>query len=73
MSYLYLHFNKADLNKPWAVLETNKNRSVMLNTSSATELEVNVPCKTFVGKFHYFYCEGKIEWQGTKAVINPLK
>lgn len=70
MSYLYLHFNKADLNKPWSILETDKDRTVMLGTSSATELEVNVPCKTFVGKFHYFACEGVVTWDKTKAIIN---
>lgn len=73
MPYLYLHFNKSNLSQPWAILETNKDRTVMLNTNSATELEVNVPCKTFVGKYHYFYCEGEVTWQGTKAVINPVK
>jgi len=71
MSHLYLHFNKADLNKPWSILETNEDRTVMLKTNSATELEVNVPCKTFVGKFHYFACEGVVTWDGTKAIINP--
>lgn len=70
MSYLYLHFNKGNLSKPWLILETNEDRTIMLNTNSATELEVNVPCKTFVGKFHYFACEGVVTWDGTKAIIN---
>lgn len=72
MSYFYLHFSKVP-GTPWAVLETNENRTVMLNSNLATELEINVPCKTFIGKYHYFHCEGEIEWQGTKAIINPVK
>jgi len=31
-----------------------------------------VPCKTFVGKFHYFQCEGIVTWEGTKATINAV-
>jgi len=73
MSYFYLHFSKADPLLSWSVLETNKDRTVMLNQNAASKIEVNVPCKTFVSKYHYFYCEGEIEWQGTKAIINPVK
>lgn len=42
----------------------------MISQKAASELEINVPCKTFVGKFHYFQCEGVVIWNGTKAIIN---
>lgn len=70
MAFLYLNFNKATLETPWVVSETNKNRTVMISQKPASELEINVPCKTFVGKFHYFACEGVVTWDGTKAIIN---
>lgn len=72
MSYIYLNFSKVK-DVPWAVSVTNADRTELISHANASDLEVNVPCKTFVGKLHYFYCEGEIEWQGTKAVINPLK
>ncbi len=73
MSYIYLNFNKLTPEKPWVVTETSEDRKVLYTQELATELEVNVSCKTFVGKYHYFFCEGVLEWQGTKAIINPVK
>ena len=73
MSYIYLNFSKGNKESPWMVTITNTDRTELISQNNATELEVNVPCKTFVGKFHYFYCEGVITWDGTKAIINPMK
>ena len=70
MAYIYLNFSKPTLATPWIVTETNKDRTVLISQELATELEVNVPCKTFVGKFHYLACEGVVTWDGTKAIIN---
>ena len=70
MAFYYLNFSKGH-SEPWVVSETNKNRTEMISQRHATELEINVPCKTFVGKFHYFQCEGIVTWEGTKATINP--
>jgi hypothetical protein len=73
MAYIYLNFSKGTPKTPWAVTVTNSDRTELFSQELAAELEVNVPCKTFTGKFHYFYCEGEVTWQGTKAVINPVK
>ncbi len=73
MAFLYLNFSKSTPETPWVVSETNKNRTMMISQKVASELEINVPCKTFVGKFHYFACEGVVTWDGTKAAINPIK
>lgn len=70
MAFYYLNFNKETLKTPWVVSETNENRTKMISQKAAAELEINVPCKTFVGKFHYFQCEGIVTWEGTKATIN---
>jgi len=70
MSYIYLNFSRVK-DVPWMVTETNANRTELISQINASELEVNVPCKTFVGKYHYFYCEGMVTWDGTKAIINP--
>lgn len=70
MAYLYLRFNKQTLSTPWIITETNEDRKALISENLASDLEVNVPCKTFVGKFHYFYCEGTVTWDGTKAIIN---
>lgn len=70
MSYIYLNFSKGNKKSPWMVTETNADRSQIISQSNASEIEVNVPCKTFAGKFHYFYCEGTVAWDGTKAIIN---
>ena len=72
MAFLYLNFSKATPDIPWVVSHTNKDRTVMISQRQASELEINVPCKTFVGKFHYFQCEGIVTWNGTKATINPV-
>jgi hypothetical protein len=72
MSHIYLNFSRVQYT-PWAVTVTNADRTELISCANASELEVNVPCKTFVGRYHYFYCEGEVEWQGTKAVINPVK
>ena len=71
MAFLYLNFNKAALATPWVVTETSEDRTVMISQKHASELVINVPCRTFVGKFHYYQCEGTVTWQGTKAIINP--
>lgn len=70
MAFYYLNFSKDTPETPWVVSETNENRTQMISQKTATELEINVPCKTFVGKFHYFQCEGVITWNETKAIIN---
>lgn len=70
MAFLYLNFSKSTPEVPWVVSETNKKRTIMISQKYASELEINVPCKTFVGKFHYFACEGVVTWNGTKAIIN---
>ena len=69
MSYIYLNFSRIK-DTPWAVTVTSADRKELISQKFATELEVNVPCKTFVGKFHYFACEGVVTWDGTKAIIN---
>lgn len=71
MAHIYLNFNKLTPETPWVVSETSKDRKALLSQKLATEIEVNVPCRTFVGKFHYFYCEGILTWDGTKATISP--
>ena len=70
MAFYYLNFNKEALETPWVVSETNKKRTIMISQKAASELQINVPCKTYVGKFHYFQCEGVVVWDGTKATIN---
>ena len=70
MAFYYLNFSKDTPKTPWVVTETNENRTAMISQKQASELEINVPCKTFVGKFHYFQCEGVVTWDGTKATIN---
>jgi hypothetical protein len=72
MAFYYLNFNKGTPPTPWVISETNPDRTVLISQDNASELEINVPCKTFVGKFHYFACEGEIKWQGTTAIINPI-
>jgi hypothetical protein len=72
MAYIYLNFSKNTPKKPWVVTVTNANRTELISQEFATELEINVPCKTFVGKFHYFACEGKVKWEDTTAIINPI-
>lgn len=72
MASYYLNFNRDTPETPWVVSETNENRTQMISQKFASELEINVPCKTFVGKFHYFQCEGVVTWDGTKAIINFL-
>jgi len=71
VAFYYLNFCKATPDVPWNVTETNEDRTQMISQKQASELEINVPCKTFVGKFHYFQCEGVATWNGTKAIINP--
>jgi len=71
MAHIYLNFSRIK-GAPWAVTVTNADRTELISHANASDLEVNVPCKTFVGKFYYFYCEGEIEWDGTKAIINPI-
>lgn len=70
MAFLYLNFNKATPETPWVVTETNKDRTQMISQRLAAALVINVPCRTFVGKFHYFQCEGTVSWDGTKATID---
>lgn len=70
MAYLYINFAKGSPLTPWFLTETNADRTQMISQRQASDLEVNVPCRTFVGKFHYFYCEGVITWVGDKAIIN---
>ena len=72
MSYIYLNFSKGNKESPWMVTITKTDRTELISQNNASELEVNVPCKTFVGKFHYFACEGVVTWDGTKAIINPM-
>jgi hypothetical protein len=71
MSFFYLNFSKSTPETPWVVSETNQERTKLLSQKMISELEINVPCKTFAGKFHYFACEGEIEWHEKKAIINP--
>jgi hypothetical protein len=72
MSNIYLNYSKAQSSAtPWTITVTNADRTELITQDEASELEVNVPCKTFVGRFHYFQCEGVVTWQGTKAIINP--
>jgi hypothetical protein len=69
VAYLYFNFSKIP-SKPWIVNETNADRTELISTQSATEIEINVPCKTFANRYHYFACEGVVTWDGTKAIIN---
>jgi len=71
MSYIYLNFSRVK-DVPWMVTETNVDRTELISQTNASELEINVPCKTFVGKYHYFACEGVVTWDGTKAIINSI-
>jgi hypothetical protein len=71
VAYLYLNFSRIK-GEPWAITETNADRTVLIGQQNAAELEVNVPCKTFVGRFHYFHCEGEVMWIGKKAIINEV-
>jgi hypothetical protein len=73
MAFFYLNFCKTTPDTPWIVSQTNEDRTQMISQKYAADLEINVPCKTFVGKFHYFQCEGLIAWDGLKATINPIK
>ena len=69
MPYYYFHFNKnAEL--PWNVVETNVDKTELISAKGATEIEINVPCKTFANRYHYFTCEGVVTWDETKAIIN---
>lgn len=70
MAHLYINFAKNSPLTPWFLTETNADRTEMISQKLASDLEINVPCKTFVGKFHYFYCEGTVTWNDTKAIIN---
>jgi hypothetical protein len=70
MEHIYINFNRLEVKTPWVVTVTSKDRKTLISENLASDLEVNVPCKTFVGKFHYFYCEGVVTWDGTKAIIN---
>jgi len=70
VTFLFLNFNKATPETPWVVTETNEDRTQMISQRLAAALEINVPCRTFVGKFHYFQCEGTVSWDGTKATID---
>ena len=69
MSCLYLNFTK-DSNGPWVITETNEDRTQLIATNYAKSFEINVPIKSFIGKYHYIYCEGVLSWDGTKAIIN---
>jgi hypothetical protein len=69
VAYFYLHFSK-NAEAPWNVLETNANKTEIISGKGATEIEINVPCKTFANRYHYFACEGEVTWEGTKAIIN---
>lgn len=73
MAFYYLNFSKTMPATPWIVTETNADRTQMISQKYASALEINVNCKTFVGKFHYFECEGLIDWDGSKAIIKPIK
>jgi hypothetical protein len=72
MAFYYLNFSKSMPDTPWIVSETNADRTRMISQKYASALEINVNCKTFVGKFHYFECEGFIDWNGSKATISPI-
>jgi len=72
MAFYYLNFCKTMPDTPWIVSETNADRTRMISQKYASALEINVNCKTFVGKWHYFQCEGSIEWDGSKARINQM-
>ena len=69
MPHIYIKYSKVK-ETPWEVTTTNADRTELITQNQASELQVNVPCKTFVNKFHYFYCEGTVTWAGTKAIIN---
>ena len=69
MSHIYFHYSRVK-ETPWTVTVTNADRTELITQDKASELEVNVPCKTFVSRFHYFQCEGIVTWDGTKAIIN---
>jgi hypothetical protein len=69
MSYYFLNFSRRQ-EAPWSITETNQDRTKILREWVVTEIEVNVPCKTFLGKLAYFACEGVMTLDGTKAIIN---
>jgi hypothetical protein len=69
MSYYFFNFSRRQ-EEPWLITETNQDRTELLRTWGVSEIEVNVPCKTFLGKLAYFACEGVITLDGTKAIIN---
>ena len=57
--------------KPWVLTQTNKDKTEVIASWYANDFEVNTQVKTFVGEYHYLYCQGNLLWQGTKAIINP--
>ena len=36
----------------------------------ASEFEINVPSKSYVGQFHFLACRGEPTWEGTKLIVN---
>ena len=69
MGYYFFNFGRIK-ETPWCITETNQDRTELLQSWAAAEIEVNVPCKTFLGRYAYFACEGVMTLDGTKAIIN---
>ena len=66
-----IHINYSGITEtPWAITITNADKTEKLNVYAVKDVEINVPCKTFVNKFHYFYCEGALTFEEGKAIIN---
>jgi len=72
MAHIYIHYSRVK-ESPWAVTVTSADRTKLITQDQASAVEINIPCKTFLGKLHYIYCEGVVTWQGTKAIINSVK
>ena len=69
MAHIYIHYSRVPTS-PWAVTITSADRTKLITQDQASHVEINIPCRTFLGKLHYIYCEGVVTWDGTKAIIN---
>jgi len=62
-----------DLKKPWVITQTDEDKSVVIDSWSASNFEINTQTRPFIGQFHYLYCKGNLLWSKSKAIINEAK
>jgi len=70
VSHFYINYIKGDGSGGWKITETSEDRTQEIASYNPASFEINVPCSSFVSKFHYIYCIGNLSWDGTKAIIN---